>query len=217
MKNDILSKDECPRYSRRMQGKRGLAVFDTCKIELRDTLESLFVIFQEASYKTNEVLSAFPPQSRSRGLEAIILQSCFADCLFKDFKENAFFGKYKRLILRKEGYIILFKKLNSKGYPMNIKTGNIQSILDQNQVLDLFAESDYNDEPILYFGYQKDIMGQYSNPELVYIDDGKIRFTMNQNDIGLRIGMENTGESKPISKAAIPRLKATRKEKKRNA
>ncbi|MNT24269.1 hypothetical protein D3C72_1597350 [compost metagenome] len=127
--------------------------------------------------------------SRSRTLEASIVQSCFAEVLLRNFSDRAFFGKYKRLILRAKGYLILFKKLDRKGYPMNIQTFKVQSILNQNQGLDLFTESDYNDSPILYFGYEKNKIGENVNPRLVYIDEGEIKFTIGHSDIQIELSL----------------------------
>lgn len=188
--------------SRRKQGKRLLAVYETSKVELKNEIQILFKVYEEALEKANESLSMFPIHSRSRTLEASIVQSCFAEVLIKTFSEHAFFGKYKRLILRVKGYLILFKKLNRKGYPMNIKTLNVQSILGQSQILDLFADSDYNDEPILYFGYQKTKIGGYQNPQIVYIDDGKIIFTIGEKDIQAELPF-----SKPVVNKEIIEVK----------
>lgn len=166
-----------------MQGKRHLANVKSCKYDLSNELPLLFNAFKDAVDKTNEALSMFSPQCRSRNLEASIVQSCFADSIMSVFQNKAFFGKHKRLILNINGYLILFKKLNKKGYPMNIRTSNVQSILNQNQVLDLFCNTEYNDDPILYFGYQKNKFGEYTNPQLVYIDEGKIKFSVSNAEI----------------------------------
>jgi hypothetical protein len=196
--------------SRRMQGKRLLADYETCKTELKNETHLLFSTCEEALENANERLLAFPINSRSRTLEASIVQSCFTEVLFRSFGDKAFFGKYKRLILRVNGYLILFKKLNNKGLPMNIKTLNVQSILNQNQILDLFSESEYNDEPILYFGYQKDKIGQFVNPQLVYIDEGEIKFTIGIADMQLELPIsknEKQNGSKEIE--VMPKLKTT--------
>lgn len=179
--------------SRRMQGKRLLADYGNCKLELSKELGLLFKTFESALNSTNEDLLSYKVQFRSRTLEASIMQSYFAEYLQDNFANKAFYGKYKRLVLRTNGYLILFKKLNTKGYPMNIKTINVQSILNQNQVLDLFADSDYNDEPILYFGYQKNRFNEYVNPQLIYIDDNEIRFSISAEDMdsGLYINKVN--------------------------
>lgn len=194
--------------SRRMQGKRVLADNETCKIELKNEIQLLYKAYEEALTKSSTVLSMLPVHSRSRALEATVIQSCFAESLIENFPEKAFFGKYRRLILRVNGYLILFKKLNKKGYPMNIKTINVQSILNQNQVLDLFSESesDYNDEPILYFGYQKNRFGEYVNPQLIYIDEGEVKFSINETDVQTVLNITNRSND-VVSIEVKPKLK----------
>lgn len=177
--------------SRRKQGKRLLANEDTCKKELKNDCLLLLSAYNEAKDKTNQALALFPLKSRGRALEANIMQSFFNEALFNYFSEKVSFGKYKRLILRIKGYLILFKKLDKKGYPMNIKTYNVQSILNQNQALDLYAETNYNDLPILYFGYQKNKIGEYVNPQIVYIDEGEITFTIDESNMQLEIPFNN--------------------------
>lgn len=192
--------------SRRMQGKRVLAVNETCKVELKNEIQFLYKAYEEALTKSSTVLSMLPVHCRSRTLEASIIQSCFAESLIENFPDKAFFGKYRRLILRVNGYLILFKKLNKKGYPMNIKTVNVQSILNQNQVLDLFSESDYNDEPILYFGYQKNRFGEYVNPQLIYIDEGEVKFSIVETDVQVVLNITNRSND-DVSIEVKPKLK----------
>ena len=192
--------------SRRMQGKRVLPVNETCKVELKKDIQLLYKAYEEALIKTSKVLSIIPIHSRSRILEASVIQSCFAESLMNNFPNKALYGRYRRLILRLKGYLILFKKLDKKGYPMNTKTKNVQSILNQNLTLDLFSESDYNDEPILYFGYQKNRIGEYVNPKLIYIDEEEIKFTIDEADIQMVLDMP----SRNIENDAIevkPKLK----------
>ena len=201
-----LLRCEDSKSSRRMQGKRVLAVNETCKVELKNGIQLLYKAYEEALTKSSTVLSMLPVHSRSRTLEASIIQSCFAESLIENFPEKAFFGKYRRLILRVNGYLILFKKLNKKGYPMNIKTVNVQSILNQNQVLDLFSESDYNDEPILYFGYQKNKFGEYVNPQLIYIDEGDVKFSIVETDVQAVLNITNRSND-DVSIEVKPKLK----------
>ncbi|MCY0977072.1 hypothetical protein PGH12_07925 [Chryseobacterium wangxinyae] len=210
---DLSDKDN--NLSRRMQGKRRLASESECKVELKKELQLLFNVFYTALAKTNIVLSSFEPSHRSRTFEASVMQSSFAESLSNAFGEKAFYGRYKRLILRTNGYLILFKKLNGKGKPMNIKTINVQSILSQNQVLDLFANSDFNDEPILYFGYQKNRFGQFVNPQLIYIDDGEVNFSINENDLGIKIPTSKNETVNDITEV-VPRLKVQNVIKKAN-
>ena len=204
LQKETTFKNQSSEFSRRIQGKRLLANSDACKIELKKELRVLFKTFSEAIEKANTLLSEFQPSFRARSLDATVVQSSFAEKLFNNFGESVFWGKYKRLILRVNGYLILFKKLDKKGYPMNIKTLNIQSILNQNQSLDMFAESDYNEDPILYFGYKKDKIGNYVQPQLIYIDEGKIQFSLNEHDIEIEINIdENNAENIGV----MPKLK----------
>lgn len=202
--------------SRRKQGKKRLANFQACKADLHKEFTPLFRSFDEALEKTNAVLSNFQPCHRSRTFEASTMQSSFAEAIMGNFGSKAFFGRWKRLILRTEGYCILFKKLNGKGCPMNIKTLNVQGILSQHQVLDLFADSDYNDEPILYFGYQKDRFGRFVNPQLVYIDDGKVIFKISKADVATDLSITPALEKKQPSAGVSPTIKNNNNLKKSN-
>ncbi|WP_332030960.1 hypothetical protein [Kaistella sp.] len=172
--------------SRSMQGLRRLANVDACKFDLREVLPKLFATFESALAVFNEKMGGFRPHTRARNLEANVLQTVFAEKLFDNFGASAFFGAYHRLILRSDGYIILFKKLRKNGKPMNIKTNFVQKIATQQQTLDLFTDSDYEDEPILFFGYQKSRTGDFVNPQVVYIDQGEVIFSIT-NDEGTSI------------------------------
>lgn len=209
-------KSEDNTSSRRKQGKRLLAVCETVKVELKNELNLLFATFETALEKANRSLLQFPVHSRSRTLEASIVQSYFAEVLLQNFSNKAFFGKYKRLILSAKGYLILFKKLDRKGYPMNIQTVKVQSILNQNQALDLFSESDYSDSPILYFGYEKNKIGENVNPRLVYIDDGDIKFTIGHDDIQLELSLTNETVVNNEQIEVRPKLKENNALKKAN-
>ena len=55
----------------------------------------------------------------------------------------------------------------------------------------LFSDSDYNDEPILYFGYQKNRIGEYINPQLIYIDENIVKFSISEADVNKQISIQN--------------------------
>lgn len=179
-----LVEDKGTPLSRKMQGKRSLANKEACKLELKEELMEMFDTFHEAVLKVNGVKSQFIPGSASRGFEATIMQSAFAESMMKKFGRKAFYGKGKRFVFLVKDYVILFKKLNNKGMPMNIKTGHVQDIMNQMQQLSLFSDTDYNDGPILYFGYKKNSIGEFIEPQLVYIDEGKIIFTISDDSNG---------------------------------
>lgn len=179
---NVFLRSEYINNSRTRQRKRRLANLTSCRVELDEVLKNLFLGFDTVLEKTNDTLKLFKPQDRARVLEASVIQTFLASEIFERFGNKAFYGKYRRLILNINGYIILFKKLNKKGYPMNIKTQNIQNILNQQQTLELFSDADYADEPILYFGYQKNRIGDFVNPSLVYIDEGEIKFKIDKDN-----------------------------------
>lgn len=193
--------------TRKKQGKRMLATFETTKVELKNELLLLFQTFEEAMVKANKALAFFPTYSRSRTLEASVVQSCFAEVLVKNFEGKAFFGKYKRLVLQAKGYVILFKKLDNNGYPMNVKTMNVQSMLNQNQILDLFQDTEYNYDPIVFFGYKKNKFGQYINPQLVYIDENQISFTIELHDLQLPMEFTKPMQHEIVQQQVVPSLK----------
>lgn len=195
------------------RGKRRLANAVACKAELKKDLILLFKTFEQATQKTNDGLTSFSPLFRARTLEAVVLQSSFAEFLFKNFGEQrAFWGKHRRLVLSLNGYLILFKKLDSKGMPMNTKTENVQALLNQNQTLDLFAESGITEDPVLYFGYKKNKFGEYVDPQIVYIDEGEIQFTISESDIDFnthKVNIPNRKESSSLG--VMPKLRDKRK------
>ena len=170
--------------SRKMQGKRLLATIDGCSIELKEELKLLFHTFNQAIEMANSTMSRYRVGTRARGHEAINLQTCFADKLFSNFPEDSFYTKSGRLVLRLKGYVILFKKLNNKGMPMNIYTQTVKKLTNQEIQISLFNDNTYDEAPVLYFGYQKNTFGVYSSPRIVYIDEGKIRFSIDEVQAG---------------------------------
>ena len=88
-------------------------------------------------------------------------------CIQKYFPVNWKFGKYKRFILRVNGYNVLFKKLNGKDMPMNVKTVLSDAIANQLQY-SLFNDSPEVADPIVFFGYRKDKF-ETLHPQNLYI------------------------------------------------
>src|SRR5690606_23483455 len=128
--------------------------------------------------------------------------------------EDAFYGRYRRLILKVKGYVILFKKLNSKGMPMNIYTENVRKLSNQEIQLSLFNESKYSESPILYFGYEKNKLGEYTQPRIVYIDENKIKFVIDAEQMGYTIDLFSEVETSPATVKVKPILKDKLKKQK---
>jgi hypothetical protein len=164
--------------------KRKIVSAKECKHDLELHLELLFYAVDQGIDNYNQILSLFPVESRARALEANILNSKIIEAIQGNFSENWKFGKYRRFILRVNGYNILFKKLNNKDMPMNVRTKHVEAIENQYQ-LSLFEESSFSEviEPIVFFGYKKDKWGAIIDPKLVYIDEGQIKWTISQSDV----------------------------------
>lgn len=192
--------------------KRRIANEKEVKFDLKKELPRLFEAFHEAlSLYESEIVNT-PPTARGRGMEASYLQSKMLQCIQKFFPEKWMFGKYRRFILRVGEYNVLFKKLNRQGKPMNIPTTLVQAISNQ-LTLPLFGCEPSTEDPILFFGYQKDRFGGVINPQLVYLDENRIKWVITEMDI-----IENTPIQLPIDapKIATPTLKKG-KEKERKA
>jgi hypothetical protein len=164
------------------QNKRRLATQEGAKFDLREELPLMFKAFNEAHELYEREIVQTPPQARGRGFEASLLNSKMLQCIQQHFPNNWKFGKYKRFTLRVNSYIILFKKLDKNSMPMNIKTNSVQAI-SQQLSLSLFSEESYVEEPILFFGYKKNIVGAISEPKLVYLDENKIQWIVTLSDI----------------------------------
>ncbi|WP_411810822.1 hypothetical protein ACLB9Y_11405 [Chryseobacterium scophthalmum] len=209
MENPYFLSREDNNSSRQLQGKRRLANYDGCLHDLKDTLPDLFDVFKAAVDKTNDKLKDFKPEARSGNLEPTILQTCFAEELFSRFKFKASYGKFFRITLRSNGYIILFKKLSNTNKPMNILTKNVQNINNQKQTLNLFAtnDSDYQDEPILFFGYKKNKLNKIVDPQLVYLDEGHVKFTVKQSEVAIPLTLESDYKMPEILQENMPKIR----------
>lgn len=167
-----------PSYGKRKSVKSS----KECQIDLKESLPVFFSAFDDALKLFNKEVVQTPVYARCRGFEANLLNSKMIQCIQDKFPEDWFFGKYKRFIVRKDGYIILFKKLNSKNLPMNVRTKNVVDI--ENQVMkSLFEEMEDIFEPVVFFGYRRDRFGNIGSPKLVYIDEGKCKFELTEKDI----------------------------------
>lgn len=187
--------------------KRRIAKLDTCLIELQDELQLIFQAYDEACSSYNLEIVFTPPQARCRGFEASLFNSKMIQAIQKHFPLDWHFGKYKRFILTKKGYLVLFKKFDNKGYPMNIRTKFVENINLQ-LTGSLFEGLGYVEEPILYFGYKKDNLGRIINPQIVYIDEYKIKWVINEADI---VSNKSIISEKASQEIATPKLRVVKK------
>ena len=142
----------------------------------------MFQAFNEAftSYEKEVIMTR--PEARARGFEASLLNSKMIESIQNYFPNYWKFAKYKRFVLNVNGFVVLFKKLNGKDMPMNIKTKTVSAISNQLS-LPLFNESRTIENPILFFGYKKNSTGNVYDPKLVYIDEDKVKWTITKSDI----------------------------------
>lgn len=195
--------------------KRRLASLKGCKMDLYDEMVKMFEAFNEALKNYHKELLLTPPQSRVRGYEASVLNSKMIQSIQERFPNKWMFGKYKRFILRINGYLVLFKKLNNSDMPMNIKTKMVSAINGQLSFA-LFNDEHFVEEPILYFGYRKTKYGEIIDPKLVYIDEHQVKWTITerdliQEDFGTVVPLAPTG-SGPVS----PSVRESAKKKKKS-
>lgn len=197
MSTNVMKKNNNPSYKRR------LASIEEVQNDLKKELFMLFSAFHSALNKYQQEIVQTPPNARARGFEASLLNSKMIQSIQEIFPNNWKFGKYKRFTLRVNGYIILFKKFDSKGLPMNIKTKSVNAISQQLSI-SLFDDYSFVAEPILFFGYIKDKFGLISNPKLVYIDEDQIKWEITRENISVM----NTISISKEENLAMPKLRS---------
>ena len=174
-----------------MTKRRRIPNSDACKSDLKEELCTLFNLYKEACSLYEKEIVETPPNARLRGFEARLMNIKMVQCVQKYFPFNWKIGKHGRFMLRINGYIVLFKKLNRKNMPMHIDSKVYQAIENQMQGT-LFARNDDFIEPILFFGYQKDKFGELQSPKLVYIDEFKVKWEITSADIAARRQVGNS-------------------------
>lgn len=189
------------------QDKRRIATIKGAKFDLKSELPLMFKAFKEAYELYESEIIKTPPEARARGYEASLLNSKMIQCIQKYFPNHWKFGKYKRFTLRTNGYIILFKKLDKYDKPMNIKTKSVEAISNQLS-LPLFNDTNFVEEPILFFGYKKNRFGIISDPKLVYVDEERVKWVVTVDDINIDNIIDMT--NKP-QKAATPLIRERKK------
>ena len=162
--------------------KRRIVSKKECLHDLKDELQIMFEAFREAIKLYEQEVVLTPPESRVKGFEASLLNSKMTQCIQKHFPSNWKFGKYRRFVLRVKGFNVLFKKLNNKNMPMNVRTVLVDAIANQLQ-LSLFDDYPEVIDPIVFFGYQKDKAGGIMNPKVVYIDENQVRWEIDEAEV----------------------------------
>lgn len=192
--------------------KRRTAKDSECQIDLQKELPLIFKAFKIASSAFEKEVAQTPIEARGRGFEASLLNSKMIHSIQTTFPNNWKYGKYKRFILRVNKYSILFKKLDNKNMPMNINT-NFSKAISNQFTMSLFDEGTTSIDPILFFGYKKDRLGNITEPKLIYIDDNTLQWVLTEENIDLFstnkiVTVETIEKVKPKIKILSPLKKA---------
>ena len=86
---------------------------------------------------------------------------------------------------------------------MNVQTLLVQAISNQLS-LPLYSGEAVAEDPILFFGYQKDRFGNIINPQLVYLDEDKVKWVIAEQDLETSTPVQLPNEA---PKVAAPTLK----------
>lgn len=191
---------------KRLSIKRRLATESECQIDLINEIPLMFSAFKEAFSNYEKEIIQTPVEARARAFEASLLNSKMIHSIQNNFPNKWKYGKYKRFILRVEGYSILFKKLNGKDRPMNINTKYSNAISNQ-FAMSLFEEDVKSIDPILFFGYKKDKVGNIKEPKLVYIDDNLVKWTINEDNIEQRYNIKSSNVE--VTEKVMPKIKVS--------
>lgn len=153
-----------------------------CQFDMQEPLVLIFNAYHKAVELYNSEIRLTNPQDRVRGMEASYFNAKLMQCLREVFPYNLKRGKYGRMFLYSNEYIVLFKKLDKNGKPMNIRTKLSSSIENQLQG-NLFGNEEDGTSPIIFFGYSKSPIGEMIRPRIVYIDEECIKWTIEEKDI----------------------------------
>lgn len=153
-----------------------------CQYDMKESLFLIFNAYHKAVELYNSEIRLTNPQDRVRGMEASYFNAKLMQCLREVFPNNLKRGKYGRMFLYSNEYIVLFKKLDKNGKPMNIRTKLSSSIENQMQG-NLFDNEEDGTSPIIFFGYSKSLIGEMIRPRIVYIDEECVKWTIEEKDI----------------------------------
>lgn len=179
--NSLNSPAKVDNFSEKRKRKRIINPKE-CQYDMQDALREIFMAYHEAVKLYNSEIGLTNPQDRTRGMEASYFNSKLMQCLRTYFDTNLKRGKYGRMFLYENGYIVLFKKLGKNGKPMNIRTKLMVSIENQLEG-NLFNSDEDGSSPIIFFGYSKSRIGELIHPRLVYIDEGSVKWTIEEDQI----------------------------------
>jgi hypothetical protein len=180
-----------------------------CEHDLRDDLPLFREAFQKAKETFDEKTEGIDPNLTARAFSANSFNTYVSNHLKEVYGPRIRRGKGGRIILHLKDYIILIKKLDSKGYPMNSKSIRDDAIRNQEQG-NLFGDEYDGTKPILYLGYQRDKLKQFCNLQIVYLDECKKMFAIDISE-ERQILVEPSFNFAPIREATVALRKEAKK------
>jgi hypothetical protein len=108
---------------------------------------------------------------------------------------------------------MFFKKLNTRDFPMNIRTKHSDAIVNQLQgeLFEGTGDLSASAEPVVFFGYKKDRFGIIGDMKLVYIDEDKVKWTIPEDGVLKKEAIELVGDGKKNDWKALPRMRVARR------
>lgn len=91
---------------------------------------------------------------------------------------------------------------------MNVPTILTQAISNQ-LTLPLFSGESRAEDPILFFGYQKDRFGNIVNPQLVYLDEDKLQWVITEQDLDTKISVQLPKEAPKVAEPLLKKGKGS--------
>lgn len=155
--------------------------------------------------KYNNTLSGFAPEIRVRNFEAVLLMQLITKEFIGAFPEHCNFTRYRRFVVSINGYQFFPKKLNYKNMPMNIVTAFSSKLYNQVQG-NLFNDDPAYEQamqPILYIGYRKDRFGSIGDLKVVYVDENKLQWTINKDDLDAFMSTNSLRVLNPMEERVI--------------
>ncbi len=149
------------------------------QFDMKSALQGFFTAFNRAVVVYNDKIKSIDPRDRVRSFEASFFNTCLMQTLREILGVNIQKGRYGRMYLYINGYIVLFKKLDKYNMPMNVRTNHLLKIENQ-QEGNLFSDEEDGIAPIIFFGYSKSSIGELVHPRFVYIDEEMVKWTLDE-------------------------------------
>ena len=168
MKNSFFTGTLFPQYNdTELSGYRRIITAKECEEELKEDLPILFEALIEGTERGSDECSK--PSLKCRPFDANTINTWVLSEINEAFPGAAIIGAGGRVYFEIKGFLIIVKKLNDKGMPMNIPTDLHDAVLHQKKSCVLDDSIEGQSKPILVLGYNTDKFGNITGHMLTYI------------------------------------------------